>query len=169
MITFTRRNLLEANVDALVNAVNTVGMMGKGIAVMFRKRYRSNYELYVDACRAGQVQTGCMFVTETGELIGPRRVVNFPTKQHWRDRSRLEWVIAGLRDLKRFVIEHGVRSIAIPALGAGNGGLPWPTVRHEIEKALGELRNIKVWVYEPMTDTIVAASRSASGASRYQR
>ena len=148
MITFTHGNLLEAPVDALVNTVNTVGVMGKGIALMFKERFDYNYQLYTAACKAKQIHTGKMFVTETHELTGPRLIINFPTKQHWRADSRMEWIIEGLLDLRRFIIEQKVSSVAIPPLGAGNGGLEWPLVREQIEKVLGDL-DVEILVFEP--------------------
>lgn len=149
MIRYVQGNLLEAPADALVNAVNTVGVMGKGIALMFKLRFEENYWRYVAACKAGQVRTGQMFVTEVNELMGPRWIVNFPTKQHWRAPSRMEWIVDGLRDLRRFIVDNHVGSIALPALGAGNGGLDWPAVREQIEQALGDL-DADVSVFEPM-------------------
>lgn len=149
MITYTTGNLLEAPVEAVVNTVNTVGVMGKGIALMFKERFPSNYEQYAAACKKKQVTTGQMFVTETGELMGPRWVVNFPTKQHWRSPSKMEWIDAGLADLRRFILETDVRSIAIPPLGAGNGGLDWAKVKLRIEAALADLPAVQVAVYEP--------------------
>jgi O-acetyl-ADP-ribose deacetylase (regulator of RNase III) len=148
MIQFTQGNLLEARVEALVNTVNTVGVMGKGIALMFKDRFNDNFRRYAQACKAGEVQTGKMFVTEPRELDGPRWIVNFPTKQHWKGNSRLEWITEGLQDLRRFLIENKVKSIAIPPLGAGNGGLDWPTVRDQIETALGDL-DLAITVFEP--------------------
>lgn len=148
MITFTQGNLLEARAEALVNTVNTVGVMGKGIALMFKERFDENFRRYAAACKAKEVQTGKMFVTPVDELDGPRWIVNFPTKQHWRAPSRLEWVIDGLQDLRRFLIEQQVKSIAIPPLGAGNGGLEWTEVREQIERALGDL-DIDILVFEP--------------------
>lgn len=148
MITFTQGNLLEARVEALVNTVNTVGVMGKGIALMFKERFDDNFRRYAAACKAKQVQTGKMFVTPVHELDGPRWIVNFPTKQHWRAPSRMEWVVDGLQDLRRFLIEQQVKSIAIPPLGAGNGGLEWAEVREQIERALGDL-DIDILVFEP--------------------
>lgn len=149
MLNFTTGNLLEARAQALVNTVNTVGVMGKGIALMFKDRFDDNYKRYVAACKAKQVQTGHMFITEPAELDGPRWIVNFPTKQHWRSPSQLEWVIEGLQDLRRFLVENHVQSIAIPPLGAGNGGLDWALVRPEVERALGDLPDIEITVYEP--------------------
>jgi O-acetyl-ADP-ribose deacetylase (regulator of RNase III) len=119
MITFTQGNLLEARAEALVNTVNTVGVMGKGIALMFKERFAENFHRYATACKTREVRTGKMFITEVHELDGPRWIVNFPTKQHWRDDSRIEWIIEGLQDLRRFLIENKVKSIAIPPLGAG--------------------------------------------------
>ena len=149
MISYTQGNLLEAHVDALVNTVNTVGVMGKGIALMFKERFDRNFNLYAAACKDKQVKVGRMFVTETGELDGPRWIINFPTKDHWRGNSRLEWVESGLEDLKRVLRERGIRSVAIPPLGAGNGGLDWPAVRARIDAALSDLDGIEVIVYEP--------------------
>lgn len=148
MITFTQGNLLEARVEVLVNTVNTVGVMGKGIALMFKERFAENFRLYAAACKAGKVQTGRMFVTPVHELDGPRWIVNFPTKQHWRSPSRLEWIVDGLQDLRRFLMEHQIHSIAIPPLGAGNGGLEWTAVREQIELALGDIAT-EVLVFEP--------------------
>lgn len=148
MITFTQGNLLEARTEALVNTVNTVGVMGKGIALMFKERFDDNFRRYAAACKAKEVQTGKMFVTPVHELDGPRWIVNFPTKQHWRAPSRIEWVIEGLQDLRRFLVEQQVKSIAIPPLGAGNGGLEWDDVRQQIEQALGDL-DIDILVFEP--------------------
>lgn len=148
MITFTQGNLLEARAEALVNTVNTVGVMGKGIALMFKERFDENFRRYAAACKAKEVQTGKMFVTPVHELDGPRWVVNFPTKQNWRAPSRMEWVVEGLQDLRRFLIEQQVKSIAIPPLGAGNGGLEWADVRVQIERALGNL-DVEILVFEP--------------------
>ena len=148
MITFTEGNLLEARAEALVNTVNTVGVMGKGIALMFKERFDDNYRQYAAACKAKHVQVGKMFVTPVHELGGPRWIVNFPTKQHWRSPSRMEWVVDGLQDLRRFLVQEQVKSVAIPPLGAGNGGLDWALVRPQIEAALGDL-DIEIMVFEP--------------------
>jgi O-acetyl-ADP-ribose deacetylase (regulator of RNase III) len=150
MIRYVQGNLLDAQAETLVNAVNTVGVMGKGIALAFKQRFDLNYRLYAAACRTGEVQVGRMFVTETGEAAGPRWIVNFPTKQHWQQPSQLAWVTAGLADLQRFIRQQAVRSIAIPALGAGLGGLAWPDVRGAIEAALADLHEVQIDVYEPL-------------------
>lgn len=146
---FTQGNLLDAHVDAVVNTVNTVGVMGKGIALMFRERYPENFRAYEGACKAGEVQVGEMFVTAGVELDGPRWIINFPTKQDWRQPTKLEWVRVGLVALKHVIREKQIKSIAIPPLGCGNGGLEWAVVRPMIEAALGGLRDVDVIVYEP--------------------
>jgi len=159
MIRFTQGNLLEAKVEALVNTVNTVGVMGKGIALMFKERFAQNYRLYAAACKAKQVQTGKMFITEVQELDGPRWIINFPTKQHWRAPSQMAWITEGLEDLRHFLIEYQVKSIAIPPLGAGNGGLQWNAVREEIEAVLSDLET-EILVFEPTKQYQNVAKRS---------
>lgn len=149
MMRFTQGNLLEARADALVNTVNTVGVMGKGIALMFKERFPENYAAYAAACKAGEVEVGRMFVQAGVELDGPRWIVNFPTKQHWRQPTKLEWIETGLEDLKSIIHARGIRSIALPPLGCGNGGLDWVDVRSRIEAALGGLEGVEVLVYEP--------------------
>jgi O-acetyl-ADP-ribose deacetylase (regulator of RNase III) len=149
MISYRQGNLLESHAQALVNTVNTVGVMGKGIALMFKERFRDNFKRYSAACKNKEVQIGRMFVTSTGELDGPKWIVNFPTKQNWRAPSQLEWITEGLKDLRRFIVEENLASIAIPPLGAGNGGLNWPDVKAEIDRALGNLTNVEIEVFEP--------------------
>ncbi|WEL56108.1 macro domain-containing protein [Pseudomonas kermanshahensis] len=159
MIRFTQGNLLEAKTEALVNTVNTVGVMGKGIALMFKERFVENYRLYAAACKAGEVVTGKVHVTAVNELEGPQWIVNFPTKRHWRSPSQMAWVTEGLHDLRRFLIENHVKSVAVPALGAGNGGLKWPEVREQIIHVLSDL-NVDIWVYEPSSQYLNVAKRS---------
>ena len=149
MITYRQGNLLDAEVEAVVNTVNTIGVMGKGIALMFKERYPENYRAYAAACKAGEVHIGRMFVTAASELSGPRWVVNFPTKKHWRNPSRQEWIDEGLADLVRVIREKGIRSVALPPLGCGNGGLEWTDVRASIEDALAVLPDVDVVAFEP--------------------
>lgn len=149
MLTFLQGNLLEAPVDALVNTVNTVGVMGKGIALMFKEAFPENFSAYAEACKNGEITVGRMFVTERHALGGPRWLINFPTKKHWRQPSKLQWVMEGLKDLQRVIQEKQIRSIALPPLGCGNGGLNWADVKREIEEALGALDGVDVLVYEP--------------------
>ena len=146
----TQGNLLDARVEALVNTVNTVGVMGKGIALMFKERFPENYKAYATACAAGTVRVGEMFVTAGVELDGPRWIINFPTKQHWRHPSRLEWVRDGLVALKAVIREKQIQSLAIPPLGCGNGGLVWAEVRPLIETTLNDLSGVEVMIFEPV-------------------
>lgn len=142
-------NLLDAPVDALVNTVNTVGVMGKGIALQFKQAYPENFRAYEAACRRGELQLGQMFVVETGLLGQPRLIINFPTKKHWRAQSKLSDIRAGLGDLRRVISEYKITSIAVPPLGCGNGGLDWGEVRPLIIEALGDLPSVEVLVYPP--------------------
>ena len=149
MVTFEQGNLLDADVEALVNTVNTVGIMGKGIALMFKERFPGNFRQYAASCRAGEVRLGEMFVTENEDLVGPKWIVNFPTKEHWRSRTKLEWIELGMKALVRVVDDKGIQSIAVPPLGCGNGGLEWRDVRPVIETALGKVTGLEARVYEP--------------------
>ena len=149
MVTFTQGNLLEANTEALVNTVNTVGVMGKGVALMFKEAFPDNYKAYAAACKRGEVKVGEMFVVERDSLLRPRWILNFPSKQHWRNRSRMAWIDAGLRDLVRVIREKGIRSIALPPIGCGNGGLAWDAVRPRMESLLNQLDGVEVIIFEP--------------------
>lgn len=149
MITEGRGNLLTADADALVNTVNTVGVMGKGIALQFRRAYPEMFAAYARAAKAGELRLGRMHVWSTESLDGPRFIINFPTKGHWRSRSRLEDIDAGLADLVRVVRELDIRSIAIPPLGCGNGGLPWPEVQARIRAAFVAVPNLDLRLYAP--------------------
>jgi O-acetyl-ADP-ribose deacetylase (regulator of RNase III) len=149
MMRFLQGNLLDAPTEALVNTVNTVGVMGKGIALMFKEAFPDNFRSYDEAVKQKEVRIGRMFITENSNLDGPKWLINFPTKKHWRQPSQLEWIVDGLKDLRRVIEEKGIRSIALPPLGRGNGGLDWSEVRPEIEHALGGLHDIDVWVFEP--------------------
>ena len=150
MLTFLQGDLFATDAEALVNAVNTAGVMGKGIALEFKKTFPENYEAYRAACKAGLVRTGSMFVTERDG--NPKWIVNFPTKEHWRSRSKIEWIGDGLDDLRRVIEGRRIRSIALPALGVGHGGLPWEQVRGLIDEKLAGLSDVKVTVYEPRSD-----------------
>jgi O-acetyl-ADP-ribose deacetylase (regulator of RNase III) len=149
MMTFRQGNLLQAPVEALVNTVNTVGVMGKGIALMFKEAFPANFRAYEEACKRKEVRIGKMFVTENLALEGPHWLINFPSKKHWRQPSKLEWIVEGLQDLRRVIEEKKITSIALPPLGCGNGGLDWNEVRPEIEKALKPLESVDVMVFEP--------------------
>lgn len=152
MIEFVKSDLLEADVDALVNAVNTEGVMGKGIALQFKKRFPDMFEAYRLACKSGEVQPGRMHVFERNETSAPRFIINFPTKRNWRSPSRLEDIEAGLAALVEEVQQRGIRSIAVPALGCGNGGLDWQSVLPCLKAALEPLMNVRVLVFTPETN-----------------
>lgn len=150
MITFTHGNLLDAKVDALVNTVNTVGVMGKGIALMFKERFPENYRAYAAACKRHELEPGQLFVTERQNWVGGARwIINFPTKKHWRHKSKMEWIDRGLDELRDFIGRESIRSIAIPPLGSGNGGLVWSDVKSLIVRKLESLSQVLILVYEP--------------------
>lgn len=149
MMADSHGNLLTADAQALVNTVNTVGVMGKGVALQFRQAFPENYRAYEAACRRGEVELGRMFVTETGRMTNPRYIINFPTKGHWKARSRLTDIAAGLDDLRRTLAALDIHSVALPALGCGNGGLNWLEVRPLIERSLGDLESVDVLVFPP--------------------
>ena len=154
MIKFAKGNLLEARVEALVNTVNTVGVMGKGIALQFKGAFPAMFRDYAMACKTGDVRLGKMHVFDLGGLAGDRRwIINFPTKGHWRERSRLTDIEAGLEDLVDTVRRLEIRSIAIPPLGCGNGGLNWADVRPRIEAAFVRSPDVNVFLFEPETET----------------
>jgi len=160
MIRYTQGNLLDAEVEAVVNTVNTVGVMGKGIALMFKEAFPDNFKRYAAACKAQEIRVGHVFATERHALLGPKWIVNFPTKQHWRQPTKLEWIVDGLKDLRAFIRDQEIRSIAIPPLGCGNGGLDWSQVRPEIEAALDELEGVDIVVFEPTAKYQNVAKRS---------
>jgi O-acetyl-ADP-ribose deacetylase (regulator of RNase III) len=149
MIEFGSGNLLNAEVDAVINTVNTVGAAGKGLALQFRQAYPDNFRAYAAACKRGEVIPGRMFVYDTGRNDRGRYVINFPTKRHWRAGSKLEDVADGLQDLVRVLQELDVGSVAVPPLGCGHGGLRWAEVLPLIEQAAVEIPGIKVVVYPP--------------------
>lgn len=140
-------NLLAADVDALVNTVNTDGVMGKGLALQFKKAFPDNFAAYERACKAGEVAPGRMHIVR--RLASPRFIINFPTKKHWRNPSKIEFIRDGLVDLTLRVRELGIESIAIPPLGCGNGGLNWRDVKREILTAFADLPDVRVVLFEP--------------------
>ena len=152
-------DILKADAEAIVNTVNCVGVMGRGIALQFKKAYPLNFKEYEAACKGGEVQPGRMFVHETGKF-SPHFIINFPTKRHWRGKSRIEDIESGLAALAHEVRERKVKSIAIPPLGSGLGGLDWDVVRPRIEAALRDLPNVRVVVYEPSGVPEIVKSRA---------
>uniref|UniRef100_UPI0035CB9AE4 type II toxin-antitoxin system antitoxin DNA ADP-ribosyl glycohydrolase DarG n=1 Tax=uncultured Sphingomonas sp. TaxID=158754 RepID=UPI0035CB9AE4 len=152
-------DILKANAEAIVNTVNCVGIMGRGIALQFKKAFPANFRAYALACENGEVQPGSMFVHDTDSFTNPRYIINFPTKRHWKGKSRIEDIDSGLAALAREVTARGIKSIAIPPLGAGLGGLDWDDVRPRIEAALRDLPNLDVLIYEPKGAPEVVKSR----------
>jgi O-acetyl-ADP-ribose deacetylase (regulator of RNase III) len=149
MVTFTRGNILDANVEALVNPVNCVGVMGKGLALQFKNAYPDAFVEYLRACRDGQLEPGRVQVVDIGRPTGPCFIVHFPTKRHWRERARLVDVATGLDALVAEVERRNIRSIAMPALGCGLGGLAWADVRPLIERAFAKVPRVRALVFEP--------------------
>jgi O-acetyl-ADP-ribose deacetylase (regulator of RNase III) len=148
MIEFTTGDILGADAEALVNTVNCVGIMGRGVALQFKKKFPENFKAYEKACKKQEVTPGRMFVFNTGELTFPRYIINFPTKRHWKGKSRIEDIESGLEDLAYVINERKIKSIALPPLGSGLGGLDWQEVRALIEKALCNC-NAHIRVYDP--------------------
>ncbi len=159
MIELTTGDILQADVEALVNTVNCVGIMGRGVALQFKNAFPANFKAYEAACARQDVQPGRMFVFETGALGNPKFVINFPTKRHWRGKSRMEDIDSGLKALSQEVRSRGIRSIAIPPLGSGLGGLDWADVRPRIEAALRGIEGLDVIIFEPTTAPVATKSR----------
>lgn len=149
MIDYKRGDILTEDAEALINTVNCVGIMGRGIALQFKKAFPDNFRAYQAACKRGEVQPGRMFVFRTNQLTNPKFIINFPTKRHWRGASRMEDIETGLDALVREIGMRKIRSIAIPPLGSGLGGLNWDDVRPKIEARLAGLPDVKVTVFEP--------------------
>jgi len=148
-ISHVQGDILLSEADAIVNPVNCVGVMGRGLALQFRDAYPANFLAYESACVRKIVQPGHLFVFETGREK-PRYIINFPTKQHWRDPSYIEDIAAGLADLVQVIGDKGIRSIAVPPLGCGLGGLDWKEVSPLIENALGQLAGVQVIIHDPI-------------------
>jgi O-acetyl-ADP-ribose deacetylase (regulator of RNase III) len=148
MITYKEGNILDAHAEALVNTVNTVGVMGKGIALQFRNTFPENYKAYLDAVKEKKIELGKVQVVPVHDVKGVKYVINFPTKAHWRYPSRINWIKSGLQDLRKELVSHEIKSVAIPPLGCGNGGLNWNEVKPLIEESLRDL-SLDIIIYEP--------------------
>jgi O-acetyl-ADP-ribose deacetylase (regulator of RNase III) len=146
---YTVGNLLESNTLALVNTVNTVGVMGKGIALQFKEQFPTNFKIYAKACKNGEIQIGKMLVVKENTFNGERLIINFPTKTDWYKKSQYNYIEEGLKDLVKVINNYSIHSIAIPPLGCGNGGLKWDKVKALMDKYLGNLPNVEVLIYEP--------------------
>lgn len=148
LITFKKGNLLEDPAEALVNTVNTVGVMGKGMALQFKQAFPDVYKQYEKDCKADKVHIGKMHVVSVEGIVNPKYIINFPTKKHWRNPSQLQYIESGLEDLIYSLHKLNIHSVAIPPLGCGNGGLDWLIVREKIISAF-EDQQIHVSIYEP--------------------
>lgn len=165
MIEFTKGNLFEADVEALVNTVNTVGVMGKGIALQFSRQFPEIMPIYEGACHDGSLVVGTVQAIRLALLAGmggPSFVINFPTKKHWKGDSKIEYVESGLRSLRAEIEKHGITSIAVPPLGCGLGGLEWADVRKRIIEVLGDLKHVRIVVFEPAGTPAAKAMKPAS-------
>lgn len=149
MVELTHGDILQADTEALVNTVNCVAVMGRGIALQFRKAFPENFKAYARACEHEEVRPGKMHIYETGLLTGPRFIINFPTKRHWKGKSRVEDIDAGLGALVDEISKRGIRSVAVPPLGCGLGGLDWKVIRPKIIKAFEWLPDVRVVLFEP--------------------
>ena len=149
MIEYKSGDILTERTEALVNTVNCVGVMGRGIALQFKKMFPENFKAYAAACKRTEVQPGRLFTFEPREYTNPRYIINFPTKRHWRGESRIEDIESGLQALTEEIRKHKIQSIAIPPLGSGLGGLDWQQVRSCIEAALRDIKEVQIIVYEP--------------------
>lgn len=149
MIELAQGDLLKQDAEALVNAVNCVGVMGRGIALQFRNAFPENFKFYRSACQRGEVTPGRVLIFDNGEGANPRFIANFPTKRHWRDPSRMADIELGLKSLVEESRRLGIRSLAVPPLGCGLGGLKWSDVRPRIVKAFASLPEIRVLLFEP--------------------
>jgi O-acetyl-ADP-ribose deacetylase (regulator of RNase III)/uncharacterized protein YwgA len=148
MIHYTKGDLFEAQTEAIINTVNTVGIMGKGIALQFKKRFPRNFYIYRKACEQKDLQIGNLLITQSNSLFF-KYIINFPTKTHWRPPSKYEYVEKGLSTLVEKIIELNIKSIAIPPLGTGNGKLEWGKVKRLLEQHLSILEDVEIFVYEP--------------------
>lgn len=149
MIEITRGNLLRADAEALVNTVNCIGYMGKGIALQFKQAFPENFKAYEKVCRAHELHPGKMFVFRTSMLGSPKFIINFPTKRHWRGKARIDDIRAGMVALVEEVRRIGIVSVAVPPLGCGLGGLDWSEVRPMIEEAFHATPEVRVLLFEP--------------------
>lgn len=148
-VTLKSGDLLKDSSEAIVNTVNCVGVMGKGIALQFKQRWPENFKAYADACKHKQLKPGRVFIYDMGRWEEPRYIINFPTKTHWRGDSKIEYIESGLRDLIAQVQHLGIKSVALPPLGCGNGGLEWSKVKPMIFDAFKEHPDIQVNLFEP--------------------
>ncbi len=157
MITFKTGNILKDKSEAIVNTVNCVGVMGKGLALQFKKAYPHNFKKYKSACNKGLVTPGQMFITESKDMFTSQWIINFPTKKHWKGNSKIEYIDNGLKDLVNNIKDLQIKSIAIPPLGSGLGGLEWNIVKGKILEAVNDLTNVEIHIYEPKGNPLASS------------
>lgn len=149
MFEYKKGNILQEQTDAIINTVNCVGIMGRGIALQFKQAYPDNFKAYKQACDKGEVQPGKMFVYSSGSLFNPKYIINFPTKRHWKGKSNIQDIKSGLIALKKDIQKYEISSIAIPPLGCGLGGLNWNEIKPLIEQTFSDMPDVKFVIYEP--------------------
>jgi len=145
LVTYVSGDIFKSPAQVLTNAVNCVGVMGKGIALEFKNRYPSLFHDYKKRCDNREVLPGQPYLWENEDV----QILNFPTKRHWRDHSLLQDIEEGLAYLAANYEKMGIQSLAMPALGCGNGGLRWDEVQPLIDKYLGAIPDLDVYVYQP--------------------
>lgn len=141
------QNIFNLNTEAVINTVNCVGVMGKGLALQFKQKFPENFKVYKKKCINGEINIGKMFIFNNGLINKPKFIINFPTKKHWREKSQLAYIEKGLQDLKKVIIDYKIKSISIPPLGCGLGGLKWKDVKNLIIESLSDL-DICIVLYE---------------------
>lgn len=160
MVTYVQGNLFESPAQVLTNTVNCVGVMGKGVALEFKNRYPALFQDYKIRCDRGEVKAGAPYLWEDDQI----QVLNFPTKRHWRDNSLLQDIEDGLKYLAHNYDKFSIQSIAMPALGCGNGGLNWDDVKSLIDRYLGQIADLEVYVYEPQAASAQKKTRDQKGS-----
>jgi len=155
MLQYKQGDILSEDVEAIVNTVNCVGVVGRGLALQYKNKFPDNFKAYSQACKREEVVPGQMFVYHTGQLTNPKYIINFPTKRHWKAKSKIEDIDSGLEDLIKIVKQYSIKSIAIPPLGSGLGGLKWSVVRESIQKSLESFNDASVIIYEPLNEKTI--------------
>jgi O-acetyl-ADP-ribose deacetylase (regulator of RNase III) len=160
MIKYKQGDILGENVEAIVNTVNCVGVMGRGLALQYKNKFPNNFKIYSKACKSDEVIIGKMFITHTEQLINPKYIINFPTKKHWRGKSKIEYIEDGLVSLISEIKKYDIKSIAIPPLGSGLGGLDWNIVKNKIENSFSKIKDINIIVYQPLEEKMTTKNIS---------
>ncbi len=145
MISFIKGDIFLSKDEALINPVNIVGVSGKGLALQFKVKYPLNFNLYKNACFKHEIQIGKMFTTRENNKI----IINFPTKKHWRNLSKIKYINSGLDSLILLLQQNNIKSVSIPPLGCGCGELNWDDVKQLLIKKLSILNNVIINIYEP--------------------